>query len=285
MQNITMPFVVGSLQTLLKVNFMYQSHKYYKLAFCHPLEDITSANYLKEGGIDLHCNIPISDNYIFNGPMKVKQFSDNIYAKVSSANDEDKTDYISIYFSTEKNPILKEDDEIIENEEDDDSEDDDSEDDVIDINNQTKASPSNLRSLQLDINVNPQKKKEVLLLDNRKTSFICPDKPVFEIINIQKGIIFEPLRDRDDKYNIILTGYLKNGYKVTNQKLTQLDYTLDEIKFNLSITNNLIEETTEKKSNITCYLSSGTLFAKKNKSNNCKTQISLSIGLQEKINI
>ena len=45
MQNITMPFVVGSLQTLLKVNFMYQSHKYYKLAFCHPLEDITSANY------------------------------------------------------------------------------------------------------------------------------------------------------------------------------------------------------------------------------------------------
>ena len=133
MQNITMPFVVGSLQTLLKVNFMYQSHKYYKLAFCHPLEDITSANYLKEGGIDLHCNIPISDNYIFNGPMKVKQFSDNIYAKVSSANDEDKTDYISIYFSTEKNPILKEDDEIIENEEDDDSEDDDSEDDTIDI--------------------------------------------------------------------------------------------------------------------------------------------------------
>ena len=258
MQNITMPFVVGSLQTLLKVNFIYQSHKYYKLAFCQPLEDITSANYLKEGGIDFHCNIPISDNYIFNGPMKVKQFSDNIYAKVSSANDEDKTDYISIYFSTEKNPILNQDDEIIENEED-----DDSEDDLIDVNGQTKTSLPNLRSLQFDININPKKKKEVLLLDNRKSSFICPDKPVFEIINIQKGIIFEPLPDRDDKYYIILTGYLKNGYKVTNQKLTMLDYTPDEIKFNLSITNNLIEETTEKKSNITCSLSSGTLFLEK----------------------
>ena len=258
MQNITMPFVVGILQTLLKVNFIYQSHKYYKLAFCQPLEDITSANYLKEGGIDFHCNIPISDNYIFNGPMKVKTFSDNVYAKVSSANDEDKTDFISIYFSTEKNPILNQDDEIIENEED-----DDSEDDLIDVNGQTKTSLPNLRSLQFDININPKKKKEVLLLDNRKSSFICPDKPVFEIINIQKGIIFEPLPDRDDKYYIILTGYLKNGYKVTNQKLTMLDYTPDEIKFNLSITNNLIEETTEKKSNITCYLSSGTLFLEK----------------------
>ena len=260
MQNITMPFVLGVLQTLLKVNFMFQSHEYYKLAFCHPLEDITSANYLKEGGIDFHCHIPISDNYIFNGPMKVKTFSDNVYAKVSSENKEDKTDLISIYFSTEKNPILNQDDEIIENVDDDD---DDSEDDIIDNTKQAKNSLPNLRSLQLDININQKKEKEVLFLDNKKTNFICPDKPVFEIINIQKGIKFEPLPDREDKYNIILTGYLKNGYKVANKKLIMLDYTPDEIKFNLSITNNLIEETTEKKSNITCYLSSGTLFLEK----------------------
>ena len=258
MQNITMPFVVGVLQTLIKVNFMYQSHEYYKLAFCHPLEDITSVNYLKEGGIDFHCDIPISDNYIFNGPMKVKTFSDNVYAKVTSATDEDKIDFISIYFSTEKNPVLNQNDEIIEN-----GDDDDSEDDLININNQTQSSPQNLRSLQLDINVNPQKKKEVLLLDNRASSFICPDKPVFEITNLQNGIIFEPFPDRDDKYNIILTGYLKNGYKITNKKLTKLEYTPDEIKFNLSVTNNLIEETTEKKSNVTCYVSSGTMFLEK----------------------
>ena len=258
MQNITMPFVVGVLQTLIKVNFMYQSHEYYKLAFCHPLEDITSANYLKEGGIDFHCDIPISDNYIFNGPMKVKTFSDNVYAKVTSATDEDKIDFISIYFSTEKNPVLNQNDEIIEN-----GDDDDSEDEIVNINNQTQTSPQNLRSLQLDINVNPQKKKEVLLLDNRASSFICPDKPVFEITNLQKGIIFEPFPDRDDKYNIILTGYLKNGYKITNKKLTKLEYTPDEIKFNLSVTNNLIEETTEKKSNVTCYVSSGTMFLEK----------------------
>ena len=257
MQNITMPFVVGVLQTLIKVNFMYQSHEYYKLAFCHPLEDITSDNYLKEGGIDFHCDIPISDNYIFNGPMKIKTFSDNVYAKVSSANEGDKIDFISIYFSTEKNPVLNQNDEIIENG------DDDDDDEIIDINKQVKTSPQNLRSLQLDINVHQKKKAEVLLLDNRTTSFICPDKPVFEITNIQKGIIFEPFPDRDDKYNIILTGYLKNGYKVTNQKLIMLEYTPDEIKFNLSITNNLIEETSEKKNNVTCYLSSGTMFLEK----------------------
>lgn len=257
-QNITMPFVVGTLQTLVKVNFIYQSHEYYKLAFCHPLEDITSSNYLKEGGIDFQCGIPISDNYIFNGPMKIKTFSDNAYAKVTSASDDDKTDLISIYFSTEKNPVLKDNDEIVDN-----SNDDDSEDEIIDINQQTKTSPPNLRSLQIDINIDPKKKKEVLLLDNKTASFICPDKPVFEITDIQKGIKFEPLPDRDDKYNIILTGYLKNGYKVTNQKLLMLEYTPDEIKFNLSVTNNLIEETTEKKNNVTCYLSSGTMFLEK----------------------
>ena len=55
---------------------MYQIYKYYKLAFCHPLEDIISANYLKEGEIDFHYGIPMSDNYIFNGPMKIKTSSD-----------------------------------------------------------------------------------------------------------------------------------------------------------------------------------------------------------------
>ena len=53
--------------------------------------------------------------------------------------------------------------------------------------------------------------------------------PVFEIVNTQRGIIYEPLDDKNDKYNIILTGYLKNGYKVYERKIMSLEYTLDEI--------------------------------------------------------
>jgi hypothetical protein len=108
-----------------------------------------------------------------------------------------------------------------------------------------------------------KKKTEYLFLDNLKTNFICPDKPVFEIVNIEKGIVYEPIMEKNDKYNIILTGYLKNGYKIVDKKIVSLEYTPNEIKFNLSITNNLVEETTEKKNNLLCSLSAGTMFLDK----------------------
>ena len=387
-QNITMPFIIGPLQNLIKNAVTFQSHEYYKMAFCYPLYSINTTTYLKEEGIDFYCNIPISDQYIFNGPLKIKTFSDNVFAEISEGNEDDIVEFISIYFSTEKNPILKDSDkELIEGEEEDDDdfnkddddevlfeeekekekeknivfEDDDFEDEkekgkenekekekekenenenenedkekeddksidqlnknknienlnIIDnssssgkqsssvqspskssssfsLSSSAKPSPSsaeaslsaakpsnspgksssntpstsssasNLRGLQTTTGT--KKKKEYLLLDNRKTNFICPDKPIFEIVNIENGITYEPILDKQDKYNIILKGYLKNGYKVLDKKITPLEYTTNEIKFNLSITNNLIEEISEKKKVIPCKLNSGTLFLEK----------------------
>ena len=420
MQNITMPFLIGPIQSLVQTDVKYTSHEYYKTAFCYPMETITSANYQKEEGIDFHCNIPISDQYIFNGPLRVSTFFDKVYANVSTGNDEDDDiDYISVYFTTEKKPSLNpnnddffgEDEEMVNDfneenfeeealvedkeEENNGNEDGDKEEEksnnkeeeksndkeeeksndkeeeksndkekenddekvndkinkgkqenngisnnpsssassksssssiqpsssstqslsssvqssltsvqsssksvqsssssnqpisssVQSSSTQTSASSiqssassvqstsssaqslssstkssssaktSNLRALQTT-----KKKKDYLLLDNKKSNFICPDKPIFEIVNIEKGIIYEPLTDSEDKYNIILTGHLKNGYKISDKKIVPLEYTLNEIKFNLTITNNLIEETTEKKKNISCYLGSGTMF-------------------------
>ena len=352
MQNITMPFLIGPLQSLIKPYMQYQTHEYYKTAFCHPINNmnINSTNYLKEGGIDFHCDIPISDQYIFNGPLKIRSFSDYIYSEVSSGNEDNAIDYISIFFTTEKNPTFNtnngfEGEEKEDNNVDDDDDDDDFEEeektneksDKINFENNeddnkekekekekeknidnvlnkespnnsnvilnkpssslsskslsssakplsssnqapsaSKAVPqisaqsptvssktsstSNLRSLQKEEN---KKKTEYLLLDNRKTNFICPDKPVFEIVNIEKGIVYEPLLEKNDKYNIILTGYLKNGYKILDKKIVSLEYAPNEIKFNLSVTNNLVEETTEKKNNILCSLSAGTMFLEK----------------------
>jgi hypothetical protein len=57
-----------------------------------------------------------------------------------------------------------------------------------------------------------------------------------------------------------LKGHLKNGYKINEKKIIPLEYTSNDINFNLSITNNLVEEISEKKKYIPCYLSAGTFF-------------------------
>ena len=278
MQNITMPFVIGPLQSLVKNNILYKSHEYYKMAFCFSDEKINSNNYQKENGINFHCDIPISEQYIFNGPLKINTFSDNIYAKVSSDKGNDNIDYISLYFTTEKNPVLNTNSEIID-EQDNMEEDDDEDEDEFEendknspnenedredekIENNISPSQANLRRLEKS---STKKKKEYLLLDNRRNNFICPDKPIFEINNIKEGITYEPIPEKEDKYNIMLTGYLKNGYKVSNKKIIPLEYTNNEIKFNLSITNNLVEEISEKKKFIPCSLSSGTFFSETEK--------------------
>ena len=374
LQNITMPFLIGPLKSLIKSNYIY--HEYYKMAFCYPIDEINSTNYLNDEGIDFYCNIPISDQYIFNGPLKIKTFSDNIFAHTSSKIENDNIDIISLYFTIEKAPILNENNDFNvkdgEEEEDDDEDyeeekesiDKEEEDDENyeeekerndkeegknkkineteeqnkrndknykkennDDGNQEKeklkyirnssskqssllkhsfsssssnlkkssyhsvkpssssssssiksssstlknVSPSikssgrilstlNLRGLEKTSN---KKKKNYLLLDNRVTNFICPDKPIFEIVDSQKGIIYEPILQKEDKYNIILTGYLKNGYKILDDTIIPLEYTTKEINFNLSITNNLVEEISEKKKYIPCTLNSGTFFLEK----------------------
>ena len=83
-----------------------------------------------------------------------------------------------------------------------------------------------------------------------------------EISNIKDGIAYQPDLENVDKFNIILTGYLKNGYKVTEKKIIPLDYTKNTIKFNVSVMNNLAEKISEKKTNIVCTIPAGTMFLK-----------------------
>ena len=101
---------------------------------------------------------------------------------------------------------------------------------------------------------------DYIILDNKISNFICPNSPLFEITNFKGGIIYEPIPDRDDAYNIVLNGYLKNGFKVEENKIKPLVYVSDEINFNLSIINNLAEKVSEKKNNIQCSINTGSLF-------------------------
>ena len=275
LQNITMPFAIGNLQTIGNNLNNYYRHEYYKIAFCYPLQELKSTNYQKEDGFDFKCNIPLKENYLFNGPVKIYTFSDNIYSKITSDTNNERMDYISIYFSTEQNPSInqnpgesfEEKDEKInpkDNDEDNDFDDDENtkekkENFLKKLEDNTSVSSPNLRKLDEIIK---KSTKEYLLLDNKKSNFICPDMPVFEISNIKNGISYDPNQENSDKYGIILKGYLKNGFKVTENKLIPMEFTTQDIKFNISIMNNLAEKVSEKKNNIYCSLKSGTMFLK-----------------------
>ena len=275
LQNITMPFAIGNLQTIGNNLNNYYRHEYYKTAFCYPLQELKSTNYQKEDGFDFKCNIPLKENYLFNGPVKIYTFSDNIYSKITSDTNNERMDYISIYFSTEQNPSInqnpgesfEEKDEKInpkDNDDDNDFDDDENpkekkENFLKKLEDNTSVSSPNLRKLDEIIK---KSTKEYLLLDNKKSNFICPDMPVFEISNIKNGISYDPNQENSDKYGIILKGYLKNGFKVTEKKLIPMEFTTQDIKFNISIMNNLAEKVSEKKNNIYCSLKSGTMFLK-----------------------
>ena len=324
LQNITMPFHIGKLHLLSKSDDNFYSHEYYKTAFCYSLETIKSTNYNKEDGFNFKCNIPLTEKYLFNGPVKIYTFSDNIFSKVVADNKDTNFDYISIYFTTEKNPsvnlnpdeIYEEPEEKIEKNDDDDNDDNDNNDDDNNNDNNhndkdeeeeenkekipekpssssssasssfkssssysssssssssssfskfpssssgSSSFSSNLRGLDI---LKLKKDKEYLILDNKNYNFLCPDMPIFEIPDIKEGIIYEPIPEENDKFNVILKGYLKNGFKVVNDKIVPLEFTTETIKFNISIINNLAEKVNEKKNNLACYLYSGAMFLK-----------------------
>ena len=409
-QNITLPISIGELKIFGKsnINENYENN-YYKYAFCYLSETISRENYLKAEGLEFKCNIPIIESSIFNGPVKIKTFSDNIYASVTN---EDKNNYISIYFLIDskpnifdevnekdsslnneikkdnnnnndlnnenlKNNILtdqkKEDSPELNNEikennntsvysdlknntdstidniqgntnssdngndnakqqatnlesnqdqdlptnnanetndlnnrnikvktdlpnadakdSTDSSDKNKGQSDSINTNikNNDKSSDKNafynrdlsnkrekhskdtisdlaskkhlskLRNLQKNSN-EMSIEEPYLLLDNRNINYICPDKPVFEIDSIQRGIIYQPVENDKDKISLVLNGHLKNGYKISQNNIALLEYTPEEIKFNLTVSNNLVEDSSIRKSNLLCTLSAGSLF-------------------------
>ena len=138
---------------------------------------------------------------------------------------------------------------------------------ITDANNNSNIR-YNLRGLQQDLKEQIMKEEEpYLLLDDKINNFICPDKPVFEITNIQDGITYNPIGNEDDKLNLILTGYLKNGYKLSKNSISLLEYNPNEIEFNLTISNNLIEDSSYRKTNLLCTLGAGTFFSDVEKTN------------------
>ena len=70
------------------------------------------------------------------------------------------------------------------------------------LEDNTSDSSPNLRKLDEIIK---KSTKEYLLLDNKKSNFICPDMPVFEISNIKNGISYDPNQENSDKYFLLIS--------------------------------------------------------------------------------
>ena len=115
----------------------------------------------------------------------------------------------------------------------------------------------NLRNLQ-KTNI---KEPNFLILDSNLNLFICPDKPILTVKNYNDGIGFGGLNTSGSKYLFLIYGYLSNGYDFSNNTLTLLDLTKEEIKFYLKVTDNL-EDPDNRKKSVKCHIPSGTSINK-----------------------
>ena len=116
---------------------------------------------------------------------------------------------------------------------------------------------NNLRNLQKS-NI---KEPNFLILDSNLNLFICPDKPILTVKNYNDGIGFGGLNTSGSKYLFLIYGYLSNGYDFSNNTMTLLDMTKDEIKFYLKITDNL-EDPDNRKKSVKCHIPTGTSINK-----------------------
>ena len=115
----------------------------------------------------------------------------------------------------------------------------------------------NLRNLQ-KTNI---KEPNFLILDSNLNLFICPDKPILTVKNYKEGIGFGGLNTSGSKYLFLIYGYLSNGYDFSNNTITVLDLTKEEITFYLKVTDNL-EEPDYRKKSVKCHIPSGTSINK-----------------------
>ena len=110
-----------------------------------------------------------------------------------------------------------------------------------------------------DINSN-ETHTYLILDDNKGNNILCPNKPIFTIMNKNKGIYFDSYSKSTNRFTFYLKGLLTNGYKYENDSLIQLSQTLEEISFQLILTDNTLISTDETDTLVKCILSSSTIF-------------------------
>ena len=115
----------------------------------------------------------------------------------------------------------------------------------------------NATKIKLDGNIT-KTQKYFLLSDGNNNKIICPNLPIFIIKNKNTGIFYDSYNNKTNRFIFYLNGTLINGYKYVNNSLIKLTQNLEEISFNLYLTDNSIDNFEEVQTK--CILSSSSFY-------------------------
>ena len=281
LQDIWVPLLFEKIDTKNKKKY-FGRYVYFQDAFCSFSEEINKNNFNNE--FLLKCNIPIDDEFVIRGPIKIVSFYDQVYVKVIKGK---QIELVSnkIYFNSIRNVNLNTNNNNLNI----------NNDNLNTKNNSLKSDKDNLvtnNNLNIKNNntsniISLSKKKEISETENNQiikfnepndnpnklysfdlggnnSLFFCPNKPIFKIDKLSN---IKLLTSSFRNYTIELTGTLHNPYRFINGEVDIMEKLISDINFNLTISDNLIEESENKKTNLSCLLKLGVPFNEKNKVN------------------
>ena len=232
LHNIYVPILLGEKKQ--KGTTTFRKDYEYKYALCKYGGDITEENYDKIEGLVFECHLPINRYIRFQGPLQIKPFTDYAYTTITDKDGKTSTKMIGVQFDILSSSKIEDED-----------------------NDEKPETRNYLRHLD-NQNV---KEPNFLILDSNLNIFICPDKPVLTVKNYNDGIGFGGLNTSGSKYLFLIYGYLSNGYDFSNDTMTTLEITREEIKFYLKVTDNL-EDPDNRKKSVKCTIPTGTSINK-----------------------
>ena len=223
LNKIYVPILIGDKKE--KGQTTFRKDYEYKYAICSYDKEINQNNYNVDTGFIFDCHLSVNRYIKFKGPLQIKPFTDLLYVSKTDIDGKVNNNLIQIKFNI--------------------------------LSSSNVNSTETKRNLQ---NTNINTEPNFLILDSNLNTFICPDIPTLSIVNYNKGIQFGGISSTGSKFLFLLNGYLSNGFDYINGTLSLLDMTKEEIKFFLTVTDNL--EPDLKKKLVKCTIPSGSSINK-----------------------
>ena len=291
LQEIWVPLEIG------ENNNNFSKNNDFSFAFCNIKEKISNSNIKKliNDGLNLECYIPLQEEQLMMGIIKIEPFFDQIFIKLNGGVSE-KNDImpVNIYFNInrtiEENIIMKNNDilatpseltfleksnirrndEISENDTQLSNINETKGNTIVNFDNETKINNDKELNITSDENIivnsdsiiNEKtifKNIDYFLIGDENNKIYCPDKPIF---TIERPLYIQLKSSELKNYIIVMKGQLsfKNQIGNNNSNYNELNRTKEEISFNLQVTDNLAENEDNQKTFLNCIIPNNTLY-------------------------
>ena len=237
LNEIIVPYEIGEYDSR-KETLIFKVDKLYHVAFCDiENKKIDLSNY--DNLISFICNIPIINQKVFKGPLRIKSFYDHLYVRINS----NEVKFVKIFFNTEQDATLenkgvktKESEEII----------------LVNKKIRLLQDIPETSSKEKNNNQNEGEEKLYLILDNNLKKYYCPDRPIFKVLSPNDGgIQYQSDSSDPKKFNLYLMGAL--AYETNNEENSKNDQkNFENVKFSLTITDNFIKDSSYKLKKLNC---------------------------------